>query len=133
MSDPGKKNGLYWETKEGEEPSPLGIFVAKAKEEGYLGKNSSEKPQPYHGYIYRILTAQGTDASGGEFDYIINGKMIGGFAVIAYPADYGNSGVMTFIVNHDGMVYQKNLGDSTEKEVLKIKLFDPDKTWTKAQ
>jgi len=132
-SEPGKKNGLYWETKEGEEPSPLGLFAAKAKEEGYFGEKSSEGPQPYHGYFYRILTAQGADANGGAFDYIVNGKMIGGFAVVAYPAEYGNSGVMTFIVNHDGVVYQKDLGEDTEKEAQNIKLFDPDKTWAKAQ
>jgi hypothetical protein len=132
-SDPGKKNGLYWETKEGEEPSPLGLFAAKAKEEGYFGEKPSEKPQPYHGYFYRILTAQGTNAPGGAFDYIVNGKMIGGFAVVAYPAEYGNSGVMTFIVNHDGVVYQKDLEEDTEKESQAIKLFDPDKTWAKVQ
>jgi len=132
-SDTNKKNGLYWETKEGEEPSPLGLFAAKGKEEGYFGEKSSEGPQPYHGYFYRILTAQGADANGGAFDYIVNGKMIGGFAVIAHPADYGNSGVMTFIVNHDGVVYQKDLGEDTEKEALNIKLFDPDKTWANVQ
>ena len=132
-SDPGKKNGLYWDTKEGEEPSPLGLFAAKAKEEGYSGKKSSEKPQPYHGYLYRIITAQGKHAAGGAFDYIVNGKMIGGFAVIAHPAQYGNSGVMTFIVNHDGVVYQKDLGKNTGKKSQAMKLFDPDKTWTKSQ
>jgi len=132
-SDPNCKNGLYWETKEGEDPSPLGAFAAKARQEGYLGKKSSEEPQPYHGYFYRILTAQGVNATGGAFEYMVNGKMIGGFAVIAYPAEYGNSGVMTFIVNHDGVVYQKDLGEDTGKEAHNIKLFDPDKTWAKAQ
>lgn len=131
-SDPGKQNGLYWETKEGEEPSPMGPMVAAARQEGYLRK-TSEKPSPYHGYFYRLLTAQGEHAEGGAFDYIVDGKMIGGFAVIAYPAEYGNSGVMTFIVNHDGVVYQKDLGKDTEQEAQNIKLFDPDKTWTKAQ
>jgi len=131
-SDPGKKNGLYWETKGGEESSPLGAFVAQAKREGYGKAQSPEEPQPYHGYFYRILTAQGTNAPGGAFDYIVNGKMIGGFAVVAYPAEYGNSGVMTFIVNHDGVVYQKDLGENTEKESQAMKLFDPDKTWAKA-
>jgi len=132
-SDPGKKNGLYWETKEGEEPSPLGVFVVQAKQEGYGKAKSPEEPQPYHGYFYRILTAQGTNAPGGAFDYIVNGKMIGGFAVVAYPAEYGNSGVKTFIVNHDGMAYQKDLGEDTEQESQAMKLFDPDKTWAKAQ
>jgi len=132
-SDPGKKNGLYWETKEGEEPSPLGPLAAEARREGYFRDKSAAGPQPYRGYFYRILTAQGANAAGGAFDYIVNGKMIGGFAVIAYPAEYGNSGVMTFIVNHDGVVYQKDLGEDTEKEAQAMKRFDPDKTWTKAQ
>ncbi len=133
MSDPGKKNGLYWETKEGEQPSPMGDLIARAKREGYSKAKSPEEPQPYNGYFYRILTAQGPNAAGGAFDYIVKGKMIGGFAVVAYPADYGNSGVMTFIVNHDDVVYQKDLGENTEQEAQAIKLFDPDKTWTKAQ
>lgn len=133
MSDPNRKNGLYWETKEGEKPSPLGPLVAKAKNEGYLTQKTSEEPQPYYGYFYRILTAQGENADGGAFDYIVEGKMIGGFAVIAYPAEYGSSGIMTFIVNYDGVVYQKDLGEDTEKEAQAVKLFDPDKTWTKVQ
>ena len=133
MSDPDKKNGLYWPAKEGEDPSPLGLLAAKAKREGYSKAQDPEEPQPYHGYFYRILTSQGPNAAGGAFDYIVKGKMIGGFAVVAYPADYGNSGVMTFIVNHDDVVYQKDLGEDTEKEAQAIKLFDPDKTWTKAQ
>jgi hypothetical protein len=132
-SDPGKKNGLYWEAKEGEEPSPLGLLVAAARQEGYFEKESPAKPPPYHGYFYRILTAQGANAAGGAFDYIVNGKMIGGFAVVAYPAEYGNSGIMTFIVNHDSVVYQKDLGENTEQEAQVMKLFDPDKTWAKAQ
>ena len=132
-SDPGKKNGLFWRTKEGEEPSPLGALVAQARQEGYFEKEPTEGPSPYHGYFYRMLTAQGANANGGEFDYIVNGKMIGGFAIVAYPAEYGNSGVMTFIVNHDGVVYQKDLGEDAEKEARAMKRFDPDKTWTKAQ
>ena len=132
-SDPGKKNGLYWETKEGEEPSPLGPIVAQAKKEGYEGKKSGDKPIPLHGYYYRILEAQGKNAAGGAFDYVLKGKMIGGFAVVAYPAKYGNSGVMTFVVNHDGVVYQKDLGKNTEKAAKTIKKFDPDKTWKKVE
>jgi hypothetical protein len=132
-SDPGKKNGLYWETKEGEESSPLGPLVAEAMEEGYFAKESSEGPSPYHGYFYRIMTAQGEHAGGGAYGYIVDGNMIGGFAAIAYPADYGSSGVMTFIVNHDGVVYQKDLGEDTEQQAKKMGLFDPDKTWAKAQ
>jgi hypothetical protein len=132
-SDPGKENGLYWDTKEGEQPSPLGPLAAKARQEGYFEKKSSEKPSPYHGYFYRILTAQGTHADGDAFDYIVNGKMIGGFAVVAYPAEYGNSGVMTFMVNHDGVVYQKDLGDDTEQKAKAMEQFDPDETWTKVK
>ncbi len=132
-SDPGKKNGLYWETNEGEEPSPLGPLVAEGREEGYFKKESSGGPSPYHGYFYRILTSQGEHAKGGAYDYIVDGNMIGGFAVVAYPADFGNSGVMTFMVNHDGVAYQKNLGDDTEQEAKDMKLFDPDETWTKVQ
>jgi hypothetical protein len=132
-SDPGKKNGLYWETKEGEEPSPMGPLVAEGRQEGYFKNGSAVGPQPYHGYFYRIITAQGEHAGGGAYDYIVDGNMIGGFAVVAYPADFGNSGVMTFIVNHDGVVYQKNLGESTEQQAKEMKLFDPDKTWAKAQ
>ncbi len=131
MSEKGKKNGLYWETKEGEEPSPLGPLVAKAAKEGYTGKKPGGKPSPYHGYHYRILKAQGKNAKGGEYDYMVKGKMIGGFALLAYPAEYGNSGVMTFIVNQEGVVYEKDLGKNTEKIAAAIKKFDPDKTWKK--
>jgi hypothetical protein len=130
-SDPGKKNGLYWETKDGEEPSPMGPLMAAARQEGYFGDKSSEKPAPYHGYFYRLLTSQGEHAEGGAYDYIVDGNMTGGFAVAAYPADYGNSGVMTFIVNYDGVVYRKNLGEETEQKAKAIKQFDPDESWTK--
>jgi hypothetical protein len=131
-SDPGKKNGLYWKTTDDQEPSPLGSFVSESKREGYFEKESNE-PQPYHGYFFRILTAQGESAPDGAYDYIVNGKMIGGFAAVAWPAEYGNSGVMTFIVNHDGVVYQKDLGENTEKESQTMKLYNPDKTWTKIE
>jgi len=129
-SDAGKKNGLYWETKEGEEPSPLGDLVAGARTEGYKAK---KKPVPFHGYYYRILRAQGKNADGGAYDYVVKGKMIGGFAVVAYPAKYGNSGVMTFITNHDGVVFQKDLGKNTPKIANAMKKFDPDKTWKKIE
>jgi hypothetical protein len=132
-SDPGNENGLYWETKEGQQPSPLGPLAAKARDEGYAKKKSSEEPSPYHGYFYRILTAQGARAGGGAYDYIVDGKMIGGFAAVAYPAEYGNSGVMTFIVNHDGVVYQKDLGSDTQQKAKAMERFDPDETWTKVQ
>jgi len=130
--DPGKKNGLYWATKEGEEPSPLGQLLVQAKAEGYSKKGNTE-PVPYHGYYYRIIKAQGKNAPGGAYDYVIKGNMIGGFAVVAYPSIYGNSGVMTFIVNHEGVVYQKDLGNNTAKTAKTMMKYDPDKTWEKAK
>ena len=133
VSKKDKKDGLYWEAKEGEEPSPLGPLVAKAAREGYGLKKSGEKPSPYHGYYYRILKAQGEKAQGGAYDYVVNGKMIGGFALVAYPAEYGNSGVTTFMVNHEGAVYQKDLGKETETLVSAMKKYDPDKTWKKVE
>ncbi len=129
----GKKNGLYWKAKEGEPQSPLGPLIAKAAGEGYLGKKIIGKRNPYHGYHYKILKSQGKNARGGEYDYVVNGKMIGGFALVAYPDEYGNSGVMTFIVNQDGVVYEKDLGKETEKIARAIKKFDPDETWKKAE
>jgi hypothetical protein len=126
VSSPGKKDGLFW--RDDGDPSPLGALAAQASAEGYkLG----EGPAPYHGYYFRILKGQGTDAPGGAFNYVVKGKMIGGFALIAYPADYGNSGVMTFLVNHAGTVYQKDLGKRTEALTARITLFDPDQTWKK--
>lgn len=133
LSAPGKKDGLYWETKEGEEKSPLGTFMAGAAKEGYFPKDGKSKPTPFHGYYYKILKEQGEDAPGGAYSYVANGKMIGGFALVAYPAQYGNSGVMTFIVNKDGVVYQKDLGKNTSKNVQAMKAFNPDKTWKKAE
>jgi hypothetical protein len=130
-SDKGKKNGLYWEVKEGEEQSPLGPLAALAQKQGYSTKR--EKPQPYLGYYYRILKAQGKDAPDGAYDYIVKGKMIGGFALVAYPAKYRSSGVMTFIVNQDGVVYQKDLGRNTEKTAQAMKLFNPDSSWKKVE
>jgi len=133
VSDPGQKNGLYWETKEGEKPSPLGPAIAMATKEGYKkmpgGLSASGHPLPYHGYYYKILKAQGKNTPGGAYDYIANGKMIGGFALVAYPAKYGHSGVMSFIVHMDGIVYQKNLGKNSAKIAEALKQFDPDKTW----
>jgi Protein of unknown function (DUF2950) len=131
QSRKGKKNGLYWEAKEGEPQSPLGPLIAKAAGEGYLGKRLIGKRHPYHGYHYKILKAQGKNARGGEYDYVVNGKMIGGFALVAYPDEYGNSGVMTFIVNQDGVVFQKDLGEDSEKIARAMKKFDPDETWKK--
>jgi len=131
-SDAGKKDGLYWEAKEGDEQSPLGPLLAEAQEEGYAFKQSDSRPSPYHGYYYRMLTAQGENAPGGAYDYVVKGKMLGGFALVAYPAQYGASGIMTFMVNHDGIVYEKDLGESTEKEAQAMTRFNPDSTWQKA-
>ena len=133
VSEAGKKNGLYWETKGDEPQSPLGPLIARASREGYTGKRPVGKRSPFHGYYYRILRAQGKDAPGGEYDYVVNGKMIGGFALIAYPAEFGNSGVITFMVNHEGVVYEKNLGKDTEKIAADVKQFNPDKTWKKVE
>jgi Protein of unknown function (DUF2950) len=127
-STEGGRDGLYWPTEPGEEASPLGPLVADARGEGYR-KGEGGKPIPYHGYYYRILKAQGPDAPGGAYDYVVNGKMLGGFALVAYPASWGNSGVMTFIVNHDGVVYQKDLGPNTAAVARAMTQFNPDSTW----
>ncbi len=132
VSTPDKKDGLYWPTKEGQPLSPLGPLAEKAKEEGY-GKSRNGAQAPYHGYLYRILTSQGRDAPGGAYDYVTKGKMIGGFALVAYPARWGASGVMTLIVSHDGVVYEKNLGKETEAIASKMTRFDPDSSWSRAQ
>jgi hypothetical protein len=125
VSSPGKKDGLFW--RDDPDPSPLGELAAQASAEGYKAGEQA----PYHGYYFRILKGQGSDAPGGAFYYVVKGKMIGGFALIAYPAEYGNSGVMTFMVNHAGIVYQKDLGERTEIIARRISLFDPDQTWKK--
>ena len=130
-STPGKRDGLYWPTKPGEPLSPFGPLVAQARGAGYR-KGDSRSPVPYHGYYYRILTAQGPAAPDGAYDYMAHGRMIGGFALVAFPAQYGNSGVMTFIVNHDGVVYQKDLGPDTGAIARAMKRYDPDSTWKKA-
>jgi hypothetical protein len=133
-STKGKKDGLYWEVKEGEEESPFGPLAASAAKEGYTKKKSgTDAPRPFHGYYYRVLTKQGRHAIGKNFDYIVNGNMILGFAAIAYPAQYGNSGIMSFIVNQEGVVYQKDLGKNTEKIAKAVKMYDPDKTWKKVE
>jgi hypothetical protein len=132
-SNPGKKDGLYWEAKEGEEQSPLGPLAARAVQEGYAGRKPGDNPVPYQGYFYRILKAQGKNAPGGAYDYVVRGQMIGGFALVAFPAEYGASGIMTFIVNHDGVVYQKDLGRETRKVAKAMTKFNPDKTWKKVE
>ena len=125
-SSPGKKDGLFW--RDDRDPSPLGELAAQASAEGYKVDGQGA---PYHGYYFRILQGQGPDAPGGAFNYVVKGKMIGGFALIAYPAEYGNSGVMTFLVNHAGTVYQKDLGNRTEAIARRVTRFDPDQTWKK--
>jgi hypothetical protein len=125
LSDPGMQNGLYWETAEGEEPSPAGPFVASATKQGY----TAEPRKPYHGYYYRLLYNQGSNAKGGARDYFKDGLMTQGFALLAWPAAYGTSGVQTFIVNQDGNVFQKDLGKDTAIAVEAIDSFDPDSTW----
>ncbi len=133
LSDPGRKNGLYWATADSEQPGPLGPLVAGAAEEGYELPNPTEAIEPYHGYFYRMLKAQSPSALGGACDYVVDGKMIGGFALVAYPASYGNSSIMTFIVNHAGVVYQKDLGPDTASIAAAMTTFDPDSSWHKVE
>jgi hypothetical protein len=130
ISQPGKKDGLYWPTAAGEEESPLGDLMAEATSEGYRPRGGGERT-PFHGYYYKILTRQGPAAPGGVLDYVVKGKMIGGFGLVAWPAEYGNSGVMTFIVNHNGTVYQKDLGRRTAQVAGGMTAFNPDDTWKK--
>jgi len=129
LSSEGKRDGLYFPTKEGEEESPLGELIGEAREEGY--KREGGKPTAFHGYYYRMLEAQGPHAPDGAYGYLVDGKMLGGFAVLAFPATWDNSGIMTFMVNQDGVVYEKDLGDETAKLAPAIRSFDPDKSWKK--
>jgi hypothetical protein len=131
VSSPGTHDGLYWPVKEGEPPSPFGPLMAQASGKGYGGPNDEAKA--YHGYRYRILTAQGPDASGGAYSYMAKGKMIGGFALVAWPARWGASGVMSFICNQDGVVYQKNLGRDSATVTLGMTRYNPDTSWTKVE
>jgi len=124
-SDPNKQDGLYWPTAEGELESPAGPLVADASTDGY----EQGKRQPYHGYYFRILKAQGPNAPGGAKDYVVDGKMTGGFAILAYPAEYGASGVMTFLVSRRGTVFQKDLGDATAETAKAMTAFNPDSSW----
>jgi hypothetical protein len=127
-SAPGARDGLYWKTDGGESPSPLGPLIQRAHAEGY--RRAKNGPTPYHGYLYRILTGQGPNAADGPYGYVERGHMIAGFGLVAFPASYGRSGVMTFIVNQDGRVYQKDFGPDTPAIAGAMKMFDPDSTWT---
>ncbi len=131
-SRPGKRDGLYWPTQANEAPSPLGALLANAADEGYARRGVLQR-EPYHGYYYRILTGQGEDPPNGARDYLVKGKMIGGFAVIAYPARYGASGVMSFLVNHDGVIYQKDLGPNAKTVAATITTFNPGAGWKKPE
>ena len=126
VSRPGKKDGLYWPAQSSADESPLGELAASAAAEGY---RAGQKRAPYHGYYYKILTRQGPNASGGALDYVVRGSMIGGFALVAYPAEYRNSGVMTFLVNHQGNVYEKDLGPNSARIAAGMTAFNPDNTW----
>ncbi len=129
-SDEGKQNGLYWHVPDGQSPSPLGLLGDFAKAVGYT--SSGAKPQPFDGYYFQILTKQGESAKGGAKDYIVNGKMTGGFAILAYPAEYRNSGIMTFIISNDGIVYQKDLGEKTSDALATLTEYNPGEGWTPA-
>jgi hypothetical protein len=131
ISDTGKKNGLYWDSPEGQPKSPLGPLVAFATSEGYNAK--ADAHTPFHGYYFHMLTGQGSQAPGGAKDYIVDGKMVGGYAFVAYPAEYGNSGIMTFIISQDGILLQKDLGKTTTDIAAAMTKFDPDPTWTVAR
>lgn len=128
ISDSGKQNGLYWESAEGQQKSPLGPLVAFATAEGYSVKPNSHLP--FHGYYFHMLNRQGSHAQGGAKDYVVNGKMVGGFAFVAYPAEYRNSGVMTFIINQDGVLLEKDLGKTTPEIAAAMTEFDPDAGWS---
>ncbi len=130
-SSEGQRDGLFWPAKDGEPLSPLGPLAAQAKAEGYSAQEGG--PVPYHGYFYRILTGQGPDAAGGAYEYVIDGNMIGGYALLAYPARWGASGVMSFVCNHDGVVYQKDLGEQTAAIAAATTLYNPDASWQKAE
>ncbi len=130
VADEGKQNGLYWRVPEGQSPSPLGLLGDFAKAAGYT--NTGDKPQPFDGYYFRILTRQGDKAKGGAEDFIVNGKMTGGFAILAYPAEYRNSGIMTFVIGKDGIVYQKDLGEKTTDVASALAEYDPGNGWQPA-
>ncbi len=129
FSTPGQRDGLWWPTAEGEPPSPLGPMVAAASAGGYTRRGPGEAPRPYHGYLFRLLESQGPAAPGGAMDYVVNGKLIGGFAVLATPARWGETGIQTFLVGHDGRVLQRNLGPETARIAAGITAYDPGPGW----
>jgi hypothetical protein len=129
----GKKDGLYWPTAASDPPSPLGPLVVQATRDGYSKDKSASSPRPFHGYYFRILKGQGKNAQGGALDYVVKGRMIGGFAAVAYPATYGNSGIMTFIVNHDGKVYERDLGRESAAKARAMTRFDPGPGWNEVK
>jgi hypothetical protein len=131
ISDPGKQNGLYWASPDGQPKSPLGPMLAYATSEGYSVKPDAH--QPFHGYYFHMLTSQGSNAPSGAKNYVVNGKMVGGFAFVAYPAEYGNSGIMTFIMNQDGLFLQKDLGKTSAETASAMTEFNPDASWTLVQ
>jgi hypothetical protein len=131
ISDAGKQNGLYWEAADGQPKSPLGPLVAFATTEGYSAKPNSHTP--FHGYYFHMLTKQGSHAPGGAKDYVVDGNLVDGFAFVAYPAEYGNSGVMTFIIDQDGVLLQKDLGKTTAETAAAMSEFDPDDSWSIVQ
>jgi hypothetical protein len=132
VSADNRKDGLWWEAGPDEEPSPLGALFAAARAEGYL-TDETVRPAPYYGYYFRTLTAQGEHAAGGAYDYVVGDHMIGGFGLVAYPAEYGSTGVLSFIVNHDGVVFSKDLGPDTAKLAGEMTRFDPDETWKREE
>ncbi len=146
ISTPGNRDGLYWDTPEGASPSPLGSLIMQRRAEGYTGGRTRSKESagkesaapvwkglPYHGYYFKILKSQGAHAPGGKYSYVINGNMIAGYALVAYPSKWGSSGVMTFIVNQQGRVYEKNLGSNTDRIASAMTEYDPDPTWKLVQ
>lgn len=130
ISSPGSHDGLYWEAGEGVEQSPLGPLVARAAQEGYTAEDNLS---PFYGYYFKILKEQGEDATGGPYPYVVKEKMILGFALVAYPAEYGNSGVMTFVVNQEGIIFEKDLGEKTRSLAEAMTLYNPDESWNKVK
>jgi len=132
-SDPGTHNGLYWPAKHGEPRSPLGDLIAQAADEGHRAGQSASGPSPFYGYYFRILEGQGKSAKGGAAEYVVNGEMSSGFALVAWPVHYDASGIMTFLVNQDGVAYEKDLGPETEAAVKAMTRYEPDGTWRPVQ